>query len=257
MFSASVPRIFITSSSRLPVRGLRASFLNSTSSRRSGEPAARQRFSQPSAGARISATRRRAGRRVGDPLEERVVSAGARPRRDAGVEAGRARGVGVHVGGDAQPLPPRLLHLRDGLVHLGPVGGARRLEVVDLGRHAGLARDGDQLVHRLQEPVALAAQVRDVAAAVGRRRLAQLDQLLGRGVGPGRVDQRGADARARPPPSPGGPARASSPAPPAWPCGPRGRRRARGASPPRCRRPRSWRRPSSRGRRGIRRASSR
>ena len=114
-----------------------------------------------------------------------------------------------------RPCRARRLDPRDDRVHLRPVRLARRLQVVDLRGHAGLARDADQLVHRLQQPVALAAQVRDVLAAVGRGRLAQLDQLLGRGVEPGRVDERGADARARRPPSPGAPARACAPSPPA------------------------------------------
>jgi hypothetical protein len=92
----------------------------------------------------------RARGRIGDALEEGVVAARARPGRDAGIEAGRARGVGVHVRGDAEPLPPRGLDLRDGLVQLGPVGRARRLQVVDLRGHVRLARNGDQLVDRLQ-----------------------------------------------------------------------------------------------------------
>ena len=96
------------------------------------------------------------------------------------------------------PSSPRLLDHRDDRVHLRPVGLAGRLEVIDLGRDARLAADANQLVDRFDQPVALAAHVRDVLAAVLRRDLAQLDQLLGRGVEGRRVDQRRADAeRAR------------------------------------------------------------
>ena len=58
VLSGSVPRIFAASASVLPVSGLSASVLNSTISSRSGEPAARHRFSQPSAGRLMSATMR-------------------------------------------------------------------------------------------------------------------------------------------------------------------------------------------------------
>ena len=53
--SGSFARIAATAASVFPVRGLSASVLNSTSSSRSGDPAARQRFSQPSGFALIAA----------------------------------------------------------------------------------------------------------------------------------------------------------------------------------------------------------
>ena len=71
VFSASLPRIVATSASVFPVSGFSASVLNSTSSRRSGEPAARQRFSQPSA---------RRPHRGEDP---RRASAGSASRRNS------------------------------------------------------------------------------------------------------------------------------------------------------------------------------
>ena len=65
--SGGLPRIFATSASVLPVSGLSASDLNSTSRTRSGEPAARYRFSHSVVGVtmacaiffRVAGSRRR------------------------------------------------------------------------------------------------------------------------------------------------------------------------------------------------------
>ena len=108
-------------------------------------------------------------------------------------EPGRAGGVGVHVGGDLESLPPRRFYLADDLVHLRPVRLAGRFQVIDLRGQAGLTADPDQFVDRFEQAVALAAHVRDVLAAVLRRHLAQLDELLGAGVRGRRVDQRRSD----------------------------------------------------------------
>ena len=158
---------------------------------------------------RIAAAIFGARRRIAQPLVGLVVAAVQHPRRHRGVEPGRAGGVGVHVGGDLQALLPRRLDLRDHLVHLRPVRLAGGLEVVDLGRDLRLAADADQLVDRFEQAVPLAAHVRDVLAAVLRRDLAQLDQLLGRWRRTPARRSATSRCRARPLPSPGGPARAS------------------------------------------------
>jgi hypothetical protein len=63
--------------------------------------------------------------------------------------------------------------------HLRPVLLARGLQVIGLRVHLGFARDPDQLVERFEKAIALAAHVRDVAAAELARGLAQRDQLIG------------------------------------------------------------------------------
>ena len=74
-----------------------------------------------------------ARRTVANALEGASPAAFLDPRRQAGVQPGGPRGVGVHVGGDLQALAPRRLDLPDGPLELRPVGLARRLQVVDLG----------------------------------------------------------------------------------------------------------------------------
>ena len=121
-------------------------------------------------------------------------SAFLHPRRHGGIESGRAGGVGVHVGGDSQTVRARGFDFADDVVHLRPIFLAGRLEVIDLGVDAGLARDRDQLIDRLQQLIAFAAHMRDVHSAVGRGSFRQRDHLVGLGVRPGRVDERGRDA---------------------------------------------------------------
>ena len=86
-----------------------ASFLKPTSSVPS-PPAASSRFSHSSPGVTISVRTRCADLRIAQPRRPRVVAAFLHPRRHRRVEAGRAGGVGVHVGRDrrARPCaPPR------------------------------------------------------------------------------------------------------------------------------------------------------
>ena len=65
--------------------------------------------------------------------------------------------------------------------------------MIDLRADTRAPRDRDELVDRLEQPLALAAHVRDVHAAVRRRRLAQRDELIGRCVRGGCVDERRPD----------------------------------------------------------------
>ena len=62
--------------------------------------------------------------------------------------------------------------------------------MVNLGGKVGLASDGDQLIDGFDEAVSFAAHVRDVDAAVLAGDFGQGDQLIGLGVGAGRVDER-------------------------------------------------------------------
>ena len=124
----------------------------------------------------------------------------------------------------------------------GPVARAGRLEVIDLGGDLRLAADADQLVHCLEQAVALAAQVGDVLAAdTARATLHSSISSSVRGVERRRVDERRADAER---------ARLHLLAHerphlvellPAWASCPRGRSRARGWSSRRRTRPRSAR----------------
>ena len=66
--------------------------------------------------------------------------------------------------------------------------------MIGLCVHLRLARDADQLVERLEEAIALAAHVRDVAAAELAGGLAERDELVRLRVRRRRVDQRAADA---------------------------------------------------------------
>ncbi len=127
-------------------------------------------------------------------LDPGVEPAFLHPGRHRGVEAGRAGGVGVHVGADRETLLACGFDARDQRPELGPVRRASRLEVVDLGPQLRAPGDVDQLVDGLEQPIALAAHVADVHAAVGRGGLAQRDQLVGPGVEGRGVDQRRAHA---------------------------------------------------------------
>ena len=114
--------------------------------------------------------------------------------RDRRRQAGASSGVRVHVRCDREAGSLGRLDGVEGGIHLGPVRPACRLEVVHLGGQSGAVGDREELVEGLEEPVPLAAKVRDVFAAVPGGDGAQLDQLLGRGEAAWRVDEGRADA---------------------------------------------------------------
>ena len=66
--------------------------------------------------------------------------------------------------------------------------------MINLGGDPGLARDGEEFIGGLEQPVPFAAEVRDVNAVVRRGDLRQRDQLFGLRVEAGRVDQSGGDS---------------------------------------------------------------
>ena len=92
--------------------------------------------------------------------------------------------------------------LRDDLVHLRPIGGTSRLEVINLRGDARLPGDPDQFIDRLVQGVTLVPHMRDVDPAVLGNDAAQFDELLGGRVERRRVDQATTQARARRPPWP-------------------------------------------------------
>ena len=132
--------------------------------------------------------------RVFQPLDHTREAAIMRPGGNAGGQARAAVRVGIHIGSERQAILPRRLDALDDLVHLMPVGFARRFEMIDLARHAGRAHDLQQLVQGLVKCLAFAAQVRDVHAIVLGHHAAELDQLGGILVGGWRINQRGRHA---------------------------------------------------------------
>ena len=90
--------------------------------------------------------------------------------------------VGIAVGRDVLALRARRVDQGDGPLRLAPDAHGGELDVGDVERQPALLRDGDRLVHRLEALVRLVAAVRHVEAAVLRRGLRQLDELLGRRV---------------------------------------------------------------------------
>src|SRR6185437_8062967 len=116
------------------------------------------------------------------------LPAGRGPGRQDRRETGAAGGIGIHIGGDVDPLGTRRVDPRDHGRHLVPVFAAGRLEMVDLDRRAGDLADLDRLVHTLQELVTFGAQVGDVDTTGARYLFADFRDLLGCGKGIGWVD---------------------------------------------------------------------
>ena len=81
------------------------------------------------------------------------------PGREARAEAGRARLVRIHVGGDREATGASARDAIDDRVELVPVRPTCLLEVIDLRRQPRAARDLDDLVDCLEEPIALAPHV--------------------------------------------------------------------------------------------------
>ena len=117
-----------------------------------------------------------------------------RPGRNEGGETVEPCGVGIGVGGDVHALRPGGVDFRHHFRHASPVGFSRNLEVPDFDRNVALAPDAQSFVDRGQNGIALVAHVRGVDAAEFRRLGGQRDQLLGLGVGSGRVLERSRDA---------------------------------------------------------------
>src|SRR5262249_52342989 len=132
--------------------------------------------------------------RVAQPATHRHRPALLCPGGDTGVQSGAASRVAIDIRRDGQALAPRGLDLRDGVAHPAPVVLAGRLEVVNLSGNLRLAADADYLVNAVEQGWSLAAHVRDVAALVAGRHLAQLDQFLGVGVIARGILQCGRDA---------------------------------------------------------------
>ncbi len=107
-----------------------------------------------------------ARRRILQTLHPRIDAAFLHPRRHRRVEAGRAGRVCIHVRRNIEAGFARRVHLVDRLRHLGPVGFARGLEVIDLARACAL-RDRCGSAHR---PIQAGDRLRCAYARCSRRR---------------------------------------------------------------------------------------
>ena len=140
--------------------------------------------------------------RLGDDLRARLrilqiveqLSVLRRPRRHARSESVPTRGVRIHRRAHILPGDARRVDLVDHLGGLRPRVSARGLEMIDLHRHAARAPDRERFVDRLEQRVALRANVRDVDAVIWRHCLRDLAQLVRPRVIPRRIDQRARDA---------------------------------------------------------------
>ena len=135
-----------------------------------------------------------ARRRILQPLGQPGAAAFVRPRRNRLRQAGAACDVGVLIGGELDAAPARRVDQRDDFLHPPEVLRAGDLEVEDVDRDARAFADRDRLLDPLAQLLAVVAQVRRVETAGGARRPRQRDQLVGPGVGVGRVDQAGRHA---------------------------------------------------------------
>ena len=100
------------------------------------------------------------------------------------------RRVRIHVRRDLQPLRARGVDALQHIIEAIPVLLARKLEMVDLRRHARFACNRDQLIDSLQYRIALAAHVRDVHAAMTSGLFRDGNQLRRLRIECGRVDER-------------------------------------------------------------------
>ena len=133
-------------------------------------------------------------RGIGQAREHRLAAAFLRPPWKRGLQTGAAGRVGILAGGDVEAARLRLLDQAANVRHVAPIGLRPDLQVVDHDRQSGLLANLNRLGDGLLHAKAFAADMRDVDAAVFRGDLRQLDQLLGRGVGRRRVDQRRGEA---------------------------------------------------------------
>src|SRR5207253_2628217 len=94
---------------------------------------------------------------VREPLYQTAVCRG-RGRQQRG-EHRAAVQIGKRVGADVQAGSALPFDARDEGVELVEVPAAERLRVINLERNSGAARDADRFVERLEQPIALRAQV--------------------------------------------------------------------------------------------------
>ena len=126
---------------------------------------------------------------VGNPGREVLGAAGQRPLREQdGRTCTRSR-VRIQVVRNGQPRRVGRVDHRQTPLTPAPLPRPRRLVMIDLGRDIRLFRDPDHFRHRLQQPAPLVAHVAHVDAAVRRRDLGQLDDLLGLGKVGGHVQE--------------------------------------------------------------------
>jgi hypothetical protein len=136
----------------------------------------------------------RAHGRVLQALDEFLVAAIVRPRRNDGGKRIRARGVCVGVGGHVDTRTAGVLDALHDLRHAAPVGLSGGLQMPDLDRDFRFAPDAERLVERGCDGVAFIANVGSIDAAGLCRLRRQRDQFFGLGVRCGRILQRGGNS---------------------------------------------------------------
>ena len=94
----------------------------------------------------------------------------------------------------SMPCGPSGVDFRHHFRHASPVGFAGNFDVPDFDRHVAFAPDAQGFVDRGQDGIALIAHMGGVDAAEFRRLRSQGDQLIGLGVGSGRVLERSRDS---------------------------------------------------------------
>src|SRR5215469_5734234 len=113
--------------------------------------------------------------RILQPLIGDIRATIVNPRRHAGTEPSRTRGVRVHVGGYFHAFAASVADHRQNTIKLRPVSLARSFEVVDFGRKFRLATDANSFFDCLAQLVCLAANVSGVFAFVLRSYFTHLD----------------------------------------------------------------------------------
>ena len=136
----------------------------------------------------------RAGLGGAEPRDLDVRAALVGPVGQLGVEHAAAAVVLVAVEGEVEAVGAGAVQQLQEAGQVGRAAEPRAFEVGDVERQAGALADLDRLADRVQEGVALAAQVGDVDAAVLRDDLAHGDHLVGVGPHVGRVGQGGREA---------------------------------------------------------------
>src|SRR4029079_10039117 len=137
------------------------------------------------------------GLRIGESPEKSGSAAVATPYRE---EVGESRLVGdvwIAIESRVASSGARGGYSCERGVEFSPVARTLRLEMRDLQRTSGAARDGDRLVDRLDEAVVFVAHVRRVRQSSRREWLTESNELVAWCEGAGRIlESRGRAARA-------------------------------------------------------------
>ena len=131
--------------------------------------------------------------RVPEPAQQRLVAAVEGPGRQQRLQGRGADRVGDGVAADVDAALPQGVQVGQ-QAGGGPEHGGPRLHVGHVAGHPGALGHGGDLGHGLGDPLRLVADVAGVDAAEGGDHLAEGDELVQRGVGPGGVGQAAGEA---------------------------------------------------------------